>query len=591
MKNKLKNTKIIEALQNTNEYHVAILEDGSSVSWAQFISHISSYNSVIQQTFGLEGKKKLAIYFEDSYQFLAAFCAVLISGNRLVIPGNNLKGTCENLGELVDGFIGDFPETALSDINLIRSIPISEISAEKSELYIRELSADEPLLSLFTSGSSGEPKLIEKCLRQLEAEISSHELLWGEGIGDSIIVGSVSHQHIYGLLFRVLLPLLSGRTFYSEVLTYPEELHGVLAGFESSVLVSSPTQLSRLTDLIDWTMLHGKIKAVFSSGAPLERFHSLHARDVFGVGITEVLGSTETGGIAYKSENGSDNISWTAFPHIEITQDEAIGAMQLVSPHLPDRGIYQTTDRIEFCEDGKGFVLKGRTDRIVKIEGKRLSLDEMEAVLSRHEFISTCRIITMSESRQIIAVAAVLSSLGKDFFVDNGKFSLNKELTNNLRGNFENVLMPRKWRYIDALPVNSQGKLEHDKIKALFTDSEKPKLPDVIASDIDGDSVNLQIFVPDNIYYFSGHFPGTSILAGVVQLSWVVHYAQEYFGIKVSSKQLDAIKFQSVITPGKNISLDIKFNRDKSNIAFKYYCLEDQSEEISFSSGRIKLDS
>ena len=606
IENRLNNKRIIDALQSSCEHPIAILSDGTTVSRAQFISHIAAYESAIELVYGSGGKKQLAIYFDDSYQFLAAFCAILLSGNRIVMPGNNLKGTCENLKQSVYGFIGDFEESTISKLgfDLLKSISIPEVDAEEAEkakLKVQNLSSYEPLLSLFTSGSSGTPKLIEKNMRQLEVEIGSLEQLWGAEIGSGVIVGSVSHQHIYGLLFRLLWPLISRRTFYSEVLTYPEELHGVLADFESSVLISSPTQLSRLPDSVDWSLLHKKLKVVFSSGAPLEKSHSLHARKAFGTGIVEVLGSTETGGIAYKREDESNDVSWKAFPQIEITRDQTSGAMQLVSPHLPDNTLYKTTDKIEFSADGNGFVLKGRTDRIVKIEGKRLSLDEMEVVLSKHEFIDSCRIITITEQRQIIAVAATLAPAGKDFFVDKGKFRLNKELTNYLRGNFENVLMPRKWRYIDQLPVNSQGKIERTKLTALFNDSEKPKLPDVIESNIDGDSVSLQIYVPENIYYFAGHFPGTSILAGVVQLTWAAHYAQEYLGVNVSSKQLDAIKFQNVVTPGSNITLDLKYNRDKSNIAFKYFSLEEkyreeqglgvQSGEVSYSSGRIKLES
>ncbi len=583
---------ISNSLKNKKELPVAILSDGKTVLWQQFISHISAYQSDIENEFGCGAENKLAIYFEDSYQFLTTFCAILISGNSVVMPGNNLKGTCANLTDYVDGFIGDFDNEIVSELKVkhIKPISIANVELLSDEFVVPVISSDKPLVSLFTSGSSGAPKLIEKSLRQLEVEVNSLDQLWGDKISDSIIVGSVSHQHIYGLLFRILWPLLSGRTLYAEILTYPEEMHGVLKSFESSILVSSPTQLSRLPDSIEWNLLRGKIKAVFSSGAPLEKQSSLHARDSFGVGVIEVLGSTETGGIAYKCEDGVNPASWTAFPEVVVSRDETTGAMQLISPRLPDNELYTTTDKIKFTEDEKGFVLLGRTDRIVKIEGKRLSLDEMEAVLLEHPFINSCRIITFTEARQVIAVAATLTSKGKDYFVDKGKFKLNRELVSFLRGSFENVLMPRKWRYIDEIPVNAQGKLEHEKIRELFIDVEKPKFPEVIGANVDADNASLQIYVPDNIYYFAGHFPGTSILAGVVQLTWAAHYAKQYFDIEINSKQLDAIKFQNVITPGANITLDLKYNRDKSNVAFKYYSKEKQSEEIQYSSGRIKLE-
>ncbi len=586
---------LISALTSKGDLPVAIDKSGAVITHLQFLTHISVYQAAIQTVFGDVKDNNFAIYFEDSYQFLAAFCAVVVSGNKVVMPGNNLQGTCSNLLSSVDGFIGDFAKDFISDIALVEVLDLPNVQSASIDIDTSLIMQDAPIISLYTSGSSGTPKLVEKSLCQIEAEVNTLEQLWGSEIGQSVFVGSVSHQHIYGLLFRLMWPLLSGRIIYSEILTYPEELHGVLESLDSSVLVSSPTQLSRLPESVDWDALQDKIKNIFSSGAPLKKDHSLRARKLLHAGVIEVLGSTETGGIAYKCEDGSEDIYWTAFPNVEITQDQASGAMHLISEHLPDNSLYKTTDKIEFIPDGKGFFLQGRTDRIVKIEGKRLSLDEMEAVLLKHPFLSACRIVTITETREIIAVAATLTAAGKDYLVDKGKFKLNKEFSTFLKGNFENVLMPRKWRYVDELPVNAQGKFEYAKLKNLFAESEKPKLPEIIESDVDGDKVSLQIYVPSDIYYFGGHFPGTSILAGVVQLTWAAYFAKEYFHVDVVSKQLDAIKFQSVINPGSNVSLDLIYNREKSNIAFKYYARkeqasEEQSGDTQFSSGRIKLE-
>ncbi len=598
--NNSKSLSLITALKSDRDFAVAIDSSGETVSYQVFLTHISAYQSAIENVIGAEKGKKFAIYFEDSYQFLAAFCAVLISGNYIVMPGNNLQGTCENLLTSIDGFIGDFSEKFVEDSVLIKNISFKNIKQQRVEIDTGLILQDAPVVSLYTSGSSGTPKLVAKSLQQIEAEVNTLEQLWGDQIGHSVIVGSVSHQHIYGLLFRLIWPLLSGRTIYSEILTYPEELHGVVASLGSSVLVSSPTQLSRFPESVGWDILQGKVKAVFSSGAPLKKEHSLNVNNHLNVGVIEVLGSTETGGIAYKCEDGSEDIYWTAFPNVEITKDQTTGTMQLISAHFPNRNLYKTTDKIEFTPNGKGFVLQGRTDRIVKIEGKRLSLDEMETVLLKHPLLSACRIVTITETREIIAVAAILTAKGKDFLVDKGKFKLNKEFTAFLRGSFENVLMPRKWRYVNELPVNAQGKFEYTKLKELFNDGDKPKFPEVVESDIDGDKATLQIYVPNDIYYFGGHFPGTSILAGVVQLTWAAYFAKEYFQVDVVSKQLDAIKFQNVITPGSNVFLDLTFNREKSNVAFKYYSREElaseeqstkeQPSEIQFSSGRIKLE-
>ncbi|MFD2980293.1 AMP-binding protein, partial [Klebsiella pneumoniae] len=79
-------------------------------------------------------------------------------------------------------------------------------------------------ISLCTSGSSGEPKRIDKQLRQLAIEVQVLEDLWGADLGPACIIGSVATQHIYGLLFRVLWPLCAGRPFVRRQLPFPEDL-------------------------------------------------------------------------------------------------------------------------------------------------------------------------------------------------------------------------------------------------------------------------------------------------------------------------------------------------------------------------------
>jgi len=65
-------------------------------------------------------------------------------------------------------------------------------------------------LVVFTSGSTGEPVAIEKRLDQLAREVEALEAAFGADAGTATVHGTVSHQHIYGLLFRVLWPLASG---------------------------------------------------------------------------------------------------------------------------------------------------------------------------------------------------------------------------------------------------------------------------------------------------------------------------------------------------------------------------------------------
>ncbi|MFA0544481.1 AMP-fatty acid ligase, partial [Vibrio sp. 10N.222.52.B7] len=91
-------------------------------------------------------------------------------------------------------------------------------------------------LTLFTSGSSGTPKAIDKTLEHLDIEIAQLDKNWGDLLKGNRVHSTVSHQHIYGLLFRILWPLCSGVPFGRHNLEFPEQI--LSHANKQSVLIS-----------------------------------------------------------------------------------------------------------------------------------------------------------------------------------------------------------------------------------------------------------------------------------------------------------------------------------------------------------------
>ena len=157
-----------------------------------------------------------------------------------------------------------------------------------SSVSIREA----PFVEFFTSGTSGGNKRVPKCLRHLDDEVAVLEELFGESLGDARVVSTVSHQHIYGTLFRVLWPLAVGRPFSSRTYLHGSEVVGRLAE-QQSVLVSTPVQLKAMADSAVLTGV--SVAAIFSSGAPLDEGSAVAVAQATGAPVTEIIGSTETG--------------------------------------------------------------------------------------------------------------------------------------------------------------------------------------------------------------------------------------------------------------------------------------------------------
>lgn len=109
--------------------------------------------------------------------------------------------------------------------------------------------------------------------------------------------------------------------------------------------------------------------------------------------------------------------------------------------------------------------------------------------------------------------------------------------------------------------------------------------PQVLAENTDDNQISLQLLIPKDLDYFSGHFPDAPILAGVVQLHWAVEYAKQYFLLSdLEIKNIEVLKFQVVIIPGQNLTLSlIKKTADK--VLFSY-----ASDKGQHASGRLVFE-
>ncbi|PKI13862.1 ApeI family dehydratase [Colwellia sp. 12G3] len=71
--------------------------------------------------------------------------------------------------------------------------------------------------------------------------------------------------------------------------------------------------------------------------------------------------------------------------------------------------------------------------------------------------------------------------------------------------------------------------------------------------------VELNLTIPENLYYFQGHFSEAPILPGVTQLDWVMNYLAQYFAIDISTLvSVDALKFQHIVRPGYQVNLTLE---------------------------------
>jgi acyl-coenzyme A synthetase/AMP-(fatty) acid ligase/3-hydroxymyristoyl/3-hydroxydecanoyl-(acyl carrier protein) dehydratase len=529
--------------------------DGRGITHAEFGLRMRQWHSLLQDLPGT----RFALYFTDSIEFAAALFGAWHAGKTVYLPSDTLPATCAALRTAVDAYLGEFPP----DVTPLAT-PDENSSGADTFMPLR---ADFSGLVVYTSGSTGIPQAIPKKLSQLASEVATLEQLFGTVAGNADVVATVSHQHIYGLLFKVLWPLAAARPIHARSLTYPEELAQTTAA-RDCILVSSPAHLKRLPDSPAWTNAMHRVCAVFSSGGPLP-LDVVHATaQSLGRVPVEVYGSSETGGIAWRQRHVDEH--WTMMPGVEgrIAADD--GVLEICSPHLPDTNWFRTSDRAQINDDGR-LTIHGRVDRIVKIEEKRISLDLIETQLLRSALVREARVLVLDGQRQRVAAFVVLSDAGRDTLNAAGKHALNCLLRDHLADAVERIALPRTWRYLDALPVNAQGKTTQAELMVLLEDSQAVVQPRKQLVEKNAQRVLFELEAPHDLVYFDGHFPQAPILPGVAQVEWALALARENFALPPLFRGIHALKFQRVIRPDAPFSLELQHDMAKGSVAFKYF--------------------
>lgn len=500
--------------------------------------------------------RRVAVFVDDRRSFLEALCACWALDKQAVLPGDVLPATLSALEPHVDVWLGDVPGRGALQPGQPQPLRLT-------------VNREHEGVAVFTSGSTGQPTLLPKKLRQLLDEVATLEATFGPRLSaDCAIVGTVSHQHIYGLLFAILWPLVSGRQVTSRRVEYPEELEPLIST-RPCVLISSPAHLKRLPDERRWDT---RLEAVFSSGGPLPADGAALALHVLRHQPIEVYGSSETGGIAWRQ--GSEQ-PWAAMAGVTLGASEG-GTLQVKSPHLPDDAWFVTADRVELS--GSSFRLLGRADRIAKIEEKRVSLDLIERTAVGTGLLTAARVVPIEgEARTVLGLVGVPTAEGWGL--------PRKQLVDRLRAvlgdTVERVAIPRRFRFVESLPVDHQGKVTTPRLLMLFA-PDRPTPEWLERTPTRG---VLKMTITPDLRPLDGHFPGTPIVPGVAQLDWAVSFGRDQFPVPTKLQRVEVLKFMKLMMPGHVVTLELDWNEAKGMLTFKFNATDGKV----YSSGRVVL--
>ncbi|WP_050694148.1 AMP-binding protein [Aggregatibacter aphrophilus] len=410
--------------------------------WQDFIARAWQIAAQLRQ----DNVRTVAFWFEDAALFACTMLACFHAGVRILLPPNLLEENQQWIAENAD-FLFDDPQFAHYGVTQKHpENPPHFACHAQTEIWLK------------TSGSSGQPKILVKTAAQmwLEADAIRQSLPFSAG-NHIHLVSSVSAQHHYGLSYRIMLPLTMGWTIARRQLPYPEHLIEESLSAPSVVWISSPALLTRL-NLNAPKLAQCPFAGIISSGGVLPVDVGNAMRKQLQTHVIECYGSTETGAIAFRADDGL----WQPTPLTQVGLNEE-GALWVESVWLNQRE--QTADAAELA-NGK-FNLLGRIDRIVKFGDKRISLVKIEQDLLRHPWLVDCYVAQHPKHARPAAWVA-LNTDGIQAYKTLGRNELVNRLRHFLMQSQENSALPRFWRFTDELPRNSQSKIGKRDFEQVF---------------------------------------------------------------------------------------------------------------------------
>jgi malonyl-CoA/methylmalonyl-CoA synthetase len=344
---------------------------------------------------------------------------------------------------------------------------------------------DDTTAILYTSGTTGRSKGAMLTRANLESNARTLYRLWGWR-PDDVLLHALPVFHVHGLFVALHCAFLGG----SPVVFHPRfDASTTRASLrEASVMMGVPTFYSRLLDIDDFGAADCTGMRLFISGsAPLlpSTFETFAART--GHRILERYGMTETGMITSNPLDG-ERIAGTvgfALPGVEVRvtgnhgqplPPDTVGAVEVRGPNvfrgywrMPEKtaedfrpdGFFVTGDLGRLAPDGR-LTLAGRAKDLIIAGGYNIYPKEVEACLDDSPGVLESAVIGIPHKDLGEAVLAVVVP-------ETGAAVSADELLASLDGRLARFKQPRRIVVVDALPRNAMGKVQKDRLRALYS--------------------------------------------------------------------------------------------------------------------------
>jgi len=464
----------------------------------------------------------------DRYRFAVGFLAALQRQQITLLPSSEAAAPMVAL-------LTAYPDTYfLSDGSATvsgtgRTVPFPDDLQAAPVFTIPEIPADQPAAVLFTSGSTGTPMPHVRSWGAMVNSTRAAGRALGLG-GGGHILGTVPHQHSYGIESMIMLALQHGLAFHRGRALLPGDIARQLADMPAPrILVTTPIHLRSLVSL-DGPL--PPLDRIVCATAPLAADLASTAEAHFAAPLYEIYGCTEIGQIAVRRT--VETPEWTCIDGIALdARDGDIWASGEAAAATAPLG-----DVIDLIDAGR-FVLKDRKSDVVNIAGKRSSLGYLNHHLNAIDGVCD-GVFVMTQDGGRLSAYVVAPGLTA------------REISAALRRQLDPAFLPRPIHFVDSLPRNAVGKMTRQALDGLVGTTPGE----------DGWSSREYRFASDHPTG-AGHFPGNPIIPGALLLDRVL----QVIGPQAGRRDVRVAKFLRPVRPGDVVTF--RWRRNGRDITFE----------------------
>lgn len=390
---------------------------------------------------------------DDRYHFLLGWSAALLARQITLLPPSSAPGVVRSVHDeyrdsycLIDNMAAP---PGLQAIDVSKSPSASQQDGASARRFeIPSIPAAQLAAITFTSGSTGRP--------------TRHAKSWGalvrgaRALGQAIgfdqtarrsILGTVPPQHMFGLETTIMLPLQWGCALHAARPLLPADIAIALERTAGRRwLMTTPLQLRACAG--DSAGLAG-LEGVISATMPLSLELARSIEQLWATVVHEIYGCTEAGMIAIRRP--AQEHRWHPFDGVRVWQE---GKRTWVAGGHVGQPI-ALNDVIVLAADG--FDLLGRIADLMKIAGKRASLQGLNHELSRVHGVLDAVFFLPEDGDRLVAFAVAPGMEAGAIIA-------------KLRERIDPAFLPRPLYLVDALPRAATGKLTRESLRRLALD-------------------------------------------------------------------------------------------------------------------------